>query len=353
MDGGTDASSGGSAGADGGPTFTHNVVFVTAQVTAGEALGGLAGADAICNAEAAAAGLKGNYMAWLSSSVSNAPTRIAATGARGWVRRDGLPFVDTMADLAALKFYYPVRLLADGTVAPNTVVLTGTMQDGTVSANTCADWTANDSKNTTGGSSDAMSGKWTQAWGFPCTSKQRLFCFGVDKSVALTPTFPAGRRVFVSFTAAPRDQGVAALDALCTADAVTYSQPGSEWKAFVATTTGPATSRVDLTGLPWTRQDGVPILPKAGDLAVRDDVDAPPLFRANGQFWTGDVFTGATSPSATGSAQTTCANWGSAAATDKFQKGLGHRAAADRWFNNGPKDCDYAFARVICMANKP
>jgi cysteine-rich repeat protein len=50
------------------------IVFVTSEIYTGN-LGGLAGADAKCQSLADAAGLPGNYMAWLSTGASSPSTR--------------------------------------------------------------------------------------------------------------------------------------------------------------------------------------------------------------------------------------------------------------------------------------
>ncbi len=66
---------------------TGRIAFVTAgQFTPG---GGLAAADALCNAEASTAGLPGTYLAWLGSSTGDPETRFA-TGGLPWRRVDGV-----------------------------------------------------------------------------------------------------------------------------------------------------------------------------------------------------------------------------------------------------------------------
>src|SRR5690606_988458 len=61
-----------------------NIVFVTSTQHVAQDLGGLEGADRICADRAAAAGLPGTYVAWLSTRTVDARDRLA--GARGWVR---------------------------------------------------------------------------------------------------------------------------------------------------------------------------------------------------------------------------------------------------------------------------
>lgn len=68
------------AGASGGGAR----VFVTATSYAAKSLGGgasrVAGADGFCANAAAAAGLGGNWVAWLSTSTVNAIDRVTGTG---------------------------------------------------------------------------------------------------------------------------------------------------------------------------------------------------------------------------------------------------------------------------------
>ena len=127
--------------------IVHNLVFFTSTTHDGN-LGAppsaaFAAADGICNARAQAAGLPGSYVAWLSTSTANAKDRLGTS--RGWVRTDGLPFVDTVADLVAGKVLYPPRANESGSVATTQiVVLTGTQGNGTAQAGlTCADWDSN------------------------------------------------------------------------------------------------------------------------------------------------------------------------------------------------------------------
>lgn len=89
-----------------------NIAFVTSTTYNGD-LGGLAGADQKCQALAEAAGLPANvYKAWLSTSNENAKDRLGS--ARGWVRKDGKPFADTVADIVSGKIFHPLRIDENG-----------------------------------------------------------------------------------------------------------------------------------------------------------------------------------------------------------------------------------------------
>ena len=64
-------------------------VFVT-STTSGPDLGGLAGADTVCNTLAADAGLGGAWVAWLSTQSVNAEDRLTP-GSGPFVRAAGAP----------------------------------------------------------------------------------------------------------------------------------------------------------------------------------------------------------------------------------------------------------------------
>jgi hypothetical protein len=98
-DASTDDASTDAEAVDAGPGVlaVANIAFGTYHGTP-SSVGGLDGGDALCNAEAADAGLPGTYVAYLSTSAVDAIDRIG--GSRGWVRPDGRPFVDRPEDLA-------------------------------------------------------------------------------------------------------------------------------------------------------------------------------------------------------------------------------------------------------------
>lgn len=72
------------------------IVFVTSQVYNGN-LGGLTGADAKCQAQAAAAKLPGTYKAWLSDSNGSPSTRMTKVAAP-YVRTDGVMIAGSWSD---------------------------------------------------------------------------------------------------------------------------------------------------------------------------------------------------------------------------------------------------------------
>jgi hypothetical protein len=135
--------------------------FVTSSNAKGGNLGGLAGADQVCQslAKTAGAGAK-TWRAYLSTSTVDAKSRI---GNGPWYNFKGELIAQNVADLhtadknkisatTALteKGTVPNYLaMVDGKAAPAAQplqhdILTGTNEDGTKNADTCRDWTAGD-----------------------------------------------------------------------------------------------------------------------------------------------------------------------------------------------------------------
>ncbi len=132
--------------------------FGTGSNPKGGNLGGLAGADAVCQALAKAAGA-GNktWRAYLSTSTVDAKSRI---GNGPWFNAKGVQIAANVADLHSPnnKISAATALTEKG-AAPNYLagnppapvaqplqhdIMTGTKEDGTKDADTCKDWTAGD-----------------------------------------------------------------------------------------------------------------------------------------------------------------------------------------------------------------
>ncbi len=316
--------------ADGGDAATRkNLVFVTLEprVTPAEvrARGGgdmLAGGDAICAEHAALGGLPGTYIALLSGGTIHAVDRLA--GSRGWYRLDGLPFADTPASLfTARQVFYPIVHDARGTVQATRTVMTGTGEDGKA-RNDCQGWTATtDAQPVFSGNSTDGSDGWSSRYIPGCASALHLYCFGIGNTAPVAITPQAGRRAFVSQPWTPGG-GLAAADARCQQDATAGGLTGT-YRAMLATSTASAVSRLAMTGTPWVRLDGIPIVAAPGDLATKQLL-APLSLKADGQTYYGQkVWSGATQPTLTSSS--TCVNWTVSAAASG-----GHHTQA----SNGP-----------------
>src|SRR5204863_1553574 len=206
-----------------------------------------------------AGGLPGTYVAWLSSSTVDAKDRLGT--ARGWVRRDLRPVVDTVADLIAGRIRYPIRVdeLGNDHSLGTVAVFTGTQPDGTgLSDGTCLDFTATNGSAIVGELTGGAV-KWTQL-GAPsvfCGAHTALYCFGIDRATALPEEPAPQRRAFVSANTFASGNGIGPADTLCTDEAVNAGLAGT-FRALLGTTTASPASRF-MIGAPWSRMDGVVI----------------------------------------------------------------------------------------------
>ncbi len=157
-------------------------VFATHDLYDGN-LGGLAGADLICQNSAAAAGLTGTYMAWLSSgSITSGPsTRFTTKSSRPYRLVDGTAIALNWFDLTDGSLMNPINRdeFGDPVNYPvNSEVWTNTATDGTrFSIATCESWTSRSSPEGRTGSSAETGPAWTQLGVDMCKSLNHLYCF--------------------------------------------------------------------------------------------------------------------------------------------------------------------------------
>jgi uncharacterized protein DUF1554 len=338
------------------PMIASNIVFVTPSVLSAGSLNGLAGADAACRMYAMQAGLPGTYVAYLSTSTVNAIDRLS--GARGWTRPDGTPFADTPADIAAGRIYSTPIVQADGT-RPATSnsprqVATGTTNNGTVSiGNTCNDYSSTTANLEVGSATATGSMFSTLRAAASCGAALSIYCFGVDRSIAVPPPTPttSNRRAFLSSAWLPGG-GLAGADAHCQADATTAGITGS-FEALLATASASAASRFSTSGLPWMRLDGQLVAASATNLLTDTRYVLAPLnltadreYVALASVWTGgaDTFTLGGS---------TCTDWTSSVPGQSGYLGTAQFADPD-WFYDlnsaGPSQqaCNVS-ARLYCL----
>ncbi len=170
--------------------LSPNLIFATSGLYNGN-LGGLSGADAICQSTAQAANLPGTYRAYLSSLQANtpinAPSRMGT--ASGWVRVDGVPVMNSITQFAVGQVFNAPRLTESGLDVNQTqfpYVWTGTNAGGTYDSSCSAlqafvPWG--------GPFGTAMGGVATSttsavvAGGTPdCSQMLRLYCLGIDRT---------------------------------------------------------------------------------------------------------------------------------------------------------------------------
>jgi hypothetical protein len=233
-----------------------NLAFVTSMRRPNlGAIGGIAAADQLCSTSAAAAGLAGTYVAWVSTSTVNAIDRLGS--ARGWVRPDGRLFADTAADIAASRVYYPLDVDESGSALDRIAdgsVLTLTQADGTVAAGaTCGDLTTTAGSGQTGFPLE-LGAAWTAFAQASCVGSYHLYCFGIDHITPLAAPAPPQRYAFVSTETFAIGGGVTAADAVCASEASNAGLPGT-YLAVLATASASAGSRFHV-GFPWAKPDG-------------------------------------------------------------------------------------------------
>jgi hypothetical protein len=141
-----DGECGQGAGCFAGSCQSGTVVFTTSGVYNGN-LGGIAGADAICQSLAQNVCLTGTFLAWLGTAAS-APASRFNHQAVPYRRVDGVVVANDWADLVDGAIANAIDLTESGAPAPedNTgcptarTVWSGVSQDGTSWGGGCADW---------------------------------------------------------------------------------------------------------------------------------------------------------------------------------------------------------------------
>ncbi len=329
------------------PTATQsaNIVFVSSQVFATN-LGSAVAYDTQCNILATNAGINNMtddaFVAWMSDSTSNAVTRLGS--ARGFVRVDGEPFADTVADLTAGKLFHSLHIDENGmkpffAEAP----MTGTLANGTVSPNTCSNWTA-----TTGAGAVGLMESGPQQWtAFStglCENTYRIYCLMKTRNTVVQPPPVSGKRIFL--TASTFTPGSGSPDALCEAE-----KPGGTGTvvALLARTTAAASTLLGPTTT-YIRPDGIVV--GTGQRIIDASGVDPNARLASGIWQTGAgayldtiAWTGTTVLSTVPTSDT-CGDWSSTTGT-----GLAGRSGFTGvgFWNRSSENCDSTSARLYCV----
>ncbi len=140
--------------------------------------GGVAGADAICQAVANTAGYPGSFVAWLSSASVNARDRFDPV-AGPYVRTDGVIVANDLADLTDGSLAAPLAC-DENQVCSHFLISawTATGADGTwAGSSDCAGWTsANAADMGYFGVMTVTDSRWTLFSLNPCNAMTRLYC---------------------------------------------------------------------------------------------------------------------------------------------------------------------------------
>jgi hypothetical protein len=150
-------------------------VFATSTLQTGN-LGNLAGADAICQTRANAAGLNGTFKAWLSSATTSAASRLTH-GLSSYVLVNGTLVANGWLDLTDGTLDAPIDRDEFDNPAGGSVWTNSTI-DGAIDAAECLQWTSTTvgHKGQTGVAGSATS-TWTDDVPFEdCFQSHRLYC---------------------------------------------------------------------------------------------------------------------------------------------------------------------------------
>ena len=159
------------------PTTGYNRVFVTSSTYTGN-LGGLSGADQICQRHADKAGLPGKYMAWLGDA-SGSPNSRFNKSTLPYRLVDGSTVVaNNWTDLTDSTIGAAVsKTESNATVSGS--VWTNVASNGTPhGVNSCTSWT-DATANVSGriGNSVVATSSWTNNGNDTCVNPKRLYCF--------------------------------------------------------------------------------------------------------------------------------------------------------------------------------
>lgn len=325
-----------------------NYAFVSSMQFTPADFGGVTGADQACTTLATAAGLPGSYVAWLSSLQSDVVDRMGP--ARGWVRPDGRPFADTVADLAALRSYFPLILDERGTALEGVLVMTNTNIDGThIGAEDCSGYTSSAGSFIAGMTSSSAS-YWTLGTSYSCSTAGFVYCFGISRSTPVPAPAPIPSRLaFLTDGNWIPSSGIASADALCQSEATAAGFGARTFRALLAGVGTTAVSRFDLSGLPWLRPDNTPLFEPASDLAV-SGTQRTSFNQTLTTYAPGGVFAwlGAMTPTSAGTSATTCNDW------SQTNGGIDAEAisVASHGYNSVfgiPTGCTQTAVRLMCL----
>lgn len=149
------------------------IVFVTSSSFDGN-LGGVSGADAICQGAAGVAGLTGTFRAWLSDDLGNSPNN--NFNQSGEFINIDTKIADFWADLVDGTLDNTLDLNEFGGARVSSVwTYTVSSGDANSTGNNCQNWTSNSSGDA--GEVGFTQGGWTDSGTEICSSKLPIYCF--------------------------------------------------------------------------------------------------------------------------------------------------------------------------------
>ncbi|BCH14954.1 hypothetical protein MesoLjLa_18050 [Mesorhizobium sp. L-2-11] len=157
------------------------VVFYTLSEFSGHSIGGVAGADAICQDRANKAGLVGTYKAWIAGSdPASAPATRFIHSPVPYVRVDGIVVADNWTDLIDGSLDNSIGsetgYLPPSANGVRTNVATDGTQAGSAPTDHCSDWSASGTGRI--GHRTQIDSDWTDYLSsYNCAAASRLYCF--------------------------------------------------------------------------------------------------------------------------------------------------------------------------------
>ena len=139
-------------------------VFITTAVYSPTTIGGLAGGDVLCNAEASAAGLGGTWMAWLASTTAGPATRFTTQSSSPYRRLDDVVVANSWADLVDGTIAADISVTPTGPVANGNNAWSNVAVDGTpVGSNNCGNWADSTALSGHYGRGNSSTATWTDS----------------------------------------------------------------------------------------------------------------------------------------------------------------------------------------------
>ncbi|MCA9493059.1 MAG: hypothetical protein KC621_24175 [Myxococcales bacterium] len=151
------------------------VAFVTSVQYPISAIGGVLGADLICQSRASAAGLSGTYMAWLGDGATGPADRFTLSDSP-YVLVDGTTLASDWFDLTDGVLTNALNVDEYGALSSATTAWTGVNTDGTTNSDHCGGW-GNPIGIAGTGDVHSTSSDWTFGMVGNCGSARSLYCF--------------------------------------------------------------------------------------------------------------------------------------------------------------------------------
>lgn len=312
--------------------MVSNLAFVTSEAFPAS-LGSVAAYDAECNALASAAGINDGsgsaYIAAMSTAALGLRDRLLGTGARGWLRLDGLPVADTVTELFGQgRILHPVKYTERGGTESADMML-GTDTDGSLASN-CEDWsTTSPDASLLGGSSTAGPVRWMISFaGSFCAEPLPILCLGVTRSNPVIAPAQTGKRIWLTNT--PYVIGGMSPDEHCTQDRPAGVAAGVALLAYA----NRAASALLATNRTYVRPDGQAV--GTGRQIIERKLLTGIWQHGDGRYPDGntgiEAWTGSFDPTLAGELRLTCDDW--QLTTGDGSRGIFAEASEEFWGNS-------------------